>query len=708
MIIIKRPILICTLGYITGIIYGLYFKKSIAFAFILILFVFYICKYNNYNKIKLVRYLKIFLKQNIILLFCISAIVSNIYILHLNCKYEEFYKNIPKNLSVQAIVIGEAVEKEYNYTYTIKIKKGYYKNKKFILSVKKNMNNILQYGDLIELEGEYIIPSGSRNYKGFNYREYLKTKKIYGTIKANNVKILEKNNLNPILLKSNNIRNTIIQKAKQILPNKTSSLLIGLLLGDKLEIPEKIIEDFKISNLSHMLSVSGAHTSYLILGITYILNKSKISKKWVYIITIIALIIFMFITNFTSSVIRACLMGCFAIGAKLFYRKSDIITSIALSLLIILIINPFAINEIGLQLSYLGTLGIILFNKNINILLSKLKINKKIIKLLAVSFSAQIMIMPLMALKFNTISLTFFISNLLASPILGLIMILGFITIFITFISFNIAKLLAVILNLGLETLILIANLTSKIPFSNIIIKTPYVITIILIYIFILIFNYIYTIYNSKNRLRKIQKKIIKILTLKNIKILFVLIIIIVILFNIFFYLYFSILQNLKIYFIDVGQGDSTLIVTPNNKKILIDGGEGKTDVLLSYLLDRRIKTIDYIIISHFDSDHCNGLIEVVEKLNVKNIIISKQAYLSDEYINIAKIINKKRINVIHVKQGDKISIDKNVNIHIFYPPKKLEYDDLNNNSIVAKISYNNFSILFTRRYRKIRNEHIK
>ena len=94
-----------------------------------------------------------------------------------------------------------------------------------------------------------------------------------------------------------------------------------------------------------MLAVSGAHTSYVILGIGYILNKSKISKKWVYIVTILMLIIFMFITNFTPSVIRACLMGSLAIGAKIFYRKSDIITSISLSLLITLIINPFEINE---------------------------------------------------------------------------------------------------------------------------------------------------------------------------------------------------------------------------------------------------------------------------------------------------------------------------------------------------------------------------
>ena len=147
---------------------------------------------------------------------------------------------------------------------------------------------------------------------------------------------------------------------------------------------------------------------------------------------------------------------------------------------------------------------------------------------------------------------------------------------------------------------------------------------------------------------------------------------------------------------IDVGQGDSCLIITPNNKKILIDGGEGEPEVLLSYLLDRRIKTIDYILISHFDSDHCNGLIEVIKNLNVKNILISKQAYFCDEYRNIANVINSKKIKVTFIKQGDRLNIDKNVKIDIFYPPEELEYDDLNNNSIVAKLTYNLFSVLFT------------
>lgn len=445
-----------------------------------------------------------------------------------------------------------------------------------------------------------------------------------------------------------------------------------------------------------MLSVSGAHTSYIILGVTFILNKSKISKKWIYLFTILSLILFMFITNFTSSVTRACIMAIIVLGSNLFYRKQDIWTTISISLSIILIINPFSINEIGMQLSYLGTIGIILFSKNVENLLNRIKINSNISKILSVTISAQLAIMPIMIYKFNSFSVTFFISNILASPFLGINIILGIITIFISLISFHLAKIVSLLLNLTLQALIEISEFTSKLPLSSIVVKTPSTFIIILIYCLILILNYLFCIYNSKTNLRLFQKQIIKLINKTNVNKFISISIIIVIVFNIFSYSYLLIPNNLRIYFIDVGQGDSCLIITPRNKKILIDGGEGDSDVLLSYLLDRRIKTIDYIIISHFDSDHCNGLIEVIQKLNVKNVLISKQAYFCDEYRNIAGIINSKKINVIHVKQGDVLNIDKEVKLDIFYPAKNLEYDDLNNNSIVAKLRYNKFSILFT------------
>lgn len=478
------------------------------------------------------------------------------------------------------------------------------------------------------------------------------------------------------------------------MPQRTGNLLLGILIGERDNIQENIIESFKTANLSHILAVSGAHTSYIILGITYIISKSKTPKKVGYIITIIFLLLFIIITGATYSVVRACIMAIILIGAKLCYRKENFTTSICISLLIILIQNPFAINDIGLKLSFMGTIGIIVFNKNITNLFIKLKIKEKIAKILSITFSAQLMIVPITVLNFNTISLTFFISNLLASPLLGIIIVLGFISVFISFILQPISKILFFALNIVLELLILISKFTSQIPYSLILVKTPNIVFAIIYYILILFLNYIFFI--KENPTRRFQRKIIKIITIKNIKKVIKKVAIVLLIILLFTNLIKMINPKLKIYFIDVGQGDSTLIVTPKNKKILIDGGEGTPEVLLSYLLDRRINKIDYIIISHFDSDHCNGLIEVIEEIKVKNIIISRQSEESEEYKKILNIIKQKNIKVSIVKEKDKIFIEKDFYIEILNPAEELAFQDLNNNSIVAKLIYINFSMLFT------------
>lgn len=622
------------------------------------------------------------------------ALIGNTQVLYLKNKYLKIYKDDKSIISAMAVVVKGPSEGEYNYKYTVKARTGKYKNKKFIVYINKKNKKLLEYGDLVEIKGEYSAPEVARNYKGFDYSQYLKTLNIYGTIKVEEAKIINKNQLSPILISINNIKEKMIDNANRNMPKRTANLLLGILIGERDNIQEDIIESFRTANLSHILAVSGAHTSYIILGITYLISKSKTPKRIGYIITIIILLIFIIITDASYSVVRACIMAIVVIGAKICYRKENFFTSICISLIIILIQNPFAINDIGLKLSFMGTAGIIIFNKSITNFFIKLKIKQKIAEALSVTFSAQLMIMPITILNFNTISLTFFISNILASPLLGIIIIFGFISIFISSILNPISKILFLILHIFLELLILVSKVTEKIPGSSILVKTPNILFAIVYYILILFFNYFFVI--KQNPTRRFHKKIIKIITIKNIKNTVKVIVVVFLIMLLLTRIVRIINPTLKIYFIDVGQGDSTLIVTPKNKKILIDGGEGKTNVLFQYLLDRRINKIDYIIISHFDSDHCNGLIEIIEKMRVENIVMSKQSKESEEYKKILEIIKQKNIKVSSVKAEDKIIIEKNLYTKILNPAEKFEFQDLNNNAIVAKLVYKNFSMLFT------------
>ena len=266
MIKIKRPIIVITFGFIIGIIYGLYFKKSIAFVLLFIYFIYLILKLLNkkyelkknkkHTRNIIKNYLKLFFNINIITIFFISSFISNTYIKFLNKRYEKVYLNSYNTITEDAVIISKAQEKEYTYKYIVKIKDGEYKNKKLILYVKKNDKNMFNYGDRIRFEGIYFKADGARNYRGFNYCDYLKTKRIYGTVKVENIEFIKEKDLNFLFLVSNNIRNSIINKTKSILPKSSANLLIGIMLGIKDDIDEDVINNFKNSNLSHLLAVS--------------------------------------------------------------------------------------------------------------------------------------------------------------------------------------------------------------------------------------------------------------------------------------------------------------------------------------------------------------------------------------------------------------------------------------------------------------------
>lgn len=264
MIKIKRPVLIFAIGFLIGIIYGLYFEKSIAFIIVIFLMFYYLFTM-KYSFINTRRYLKTIFCKNVIILFCISAVISNTYLIYFRNKYTNFYSDTLNKIKTTAVVINQKEEKEFVYKYVVKGKDGKFNNKKFILYLKKDEKNILQYGDLINIEGEYLIPSSAKNYKGFNYSNYLKSKGIYGSITGNKTRIIKNKELNILLIESNNIRNLIEKQINSLLSKKSSALLIGLILGNKEGISEETIENFRKSNLAHVLAVSGVHTTYIIL-----------------------------------------------------------------------------------------------------------------------------------------------------------------------------------------------------------------------------------------------------------------------------------------------------------------------------------------------------------------------------------------------------------------------------------------------------------
>lgn len=667
----KRPLLIAAIAYINGILIGVYLSKSIPLFVILSIIVSLITSFkkNTY--------------RNAICMYLIVMCISSIYVYNKNLNYESKYKKyVNKNISIEGTIISDIEEKEYNYTFTIRTKDDY-----FLVNLKKNKEEIsLEYGDKLQISGEYQEPNKARNYKGFDYKNYLKINKVYGIIRVDlytNIIIKHQKNLSNFKLLIHKIREKLKQNIQELLTKETYALGIGILIGDNSRINEKIVEDFKNSNLSHMLAVSGTHINYVVLTVSILFTKKRAGIKAQRVVTIMMMLFFMELTQMTSSVVRAGISCIIYMLASLLYRKADVINAMAISTLLILLNNPFKLFDIGFQLSYAGTLGIILFCKLINIPI-KNKLLKYLKDSIIISISANIFIIPIMMYQFNTISLTFILSNLLAGPLLGISIILEIIVLLISFMSINIAAIPAKVLNILLILIINIANWFSNIEISKIYVITPKIISIVAYYLICAAI-----ILKQKNR------KIIVIIMLT------------VLIINLF-----PTPKKLRINFIDVGQGDSTLIRTETNKVILIDSGGSTASssfdvgnkVLLPYLLDRRIKKIDFIIVSHFDADHCQAFETVIDNINVRKVVVCKQSMITQEYLNIINKCKKKNIKIIVVERGDKLKIDKRTEFEILHPGERFLDDGkggLNANAIVCKMNYklNNgkiFSILFT------------
>lgn len=752
---VKRPILVIAIGYIIGIIEGLYLKSIVPiYIFITILYLINKILEKNgkiskdinskniiYKPKRYLRYIKLYININTILIFIITSFITFLVVKKTEQKYIDIQKILEKEEQISILGRIEKIEdKEYEKIYTVQIqkiikKKKQIKTKKIKIYVHdKKRNKEIEIGDIINVKGKFEIPEGKKNYGGFDYNQYLKTKNIIGSVEANTMqKINEFSKSNPNIITSLQIKafrfsQNIQDKINKILPSEISSILIGLILGNTEYIEENITEDFRNANMSHVLAISGQHMSYLIL-ITTALLKRILGKRNSYITCIFVLIIYTFITGFSPSIVRATIMGIIFIISKLIYKYNDILTNISISSLIILIYNPYNILDLGFQLSFGGTIGIVLFQKYISKIFNKIKeyfiskqkfknIKAKKIKILekflekvfeitSVTISAQIIILPISIFHFNTFNIYSILTNLLIGFVVETIMACSFIFLILICININLAQFFSIIIIIAIKILILISKI-GKFPYSKIYVSTPKIWQIIFYFLIIFFLISIFNIYTTKSKnstnirvknlisLLKFQIKYrVKPKSKKNIKIACILIIIILGAIKIS-------PKQLQIHFVDVGQGDCTFIETPLKKTILIDGGGTETydigkNTLLPYILDRGYTKIDTVLISHFDTDHVKGILTILENLRIGQVIISKQEEISQNYKDFVKIVKDKNIKVKTVEKGDKIKIEKDIYIDILFPEKEIIQENiLNNNAIVAKLSYKKFSIMFT------------
>ncbi len=490
-------------------------------------------------------------------------------------------------------------------------------------------------GKKVRVKGSIIPIYNNTIPNTFNYQKYLYNKRIYLNYNVKEVEILKDENL---FFK---IKKLIYQRIDGITKNDNLSktYLNLFILGNKDYLSEDLKDIYRVNGIMHLFAISGMHISLFILLLNKILKNFKFKKGFI----IAFLGFYSFLVNFTASVLRVVLFYSLKYLFENLQIDLDNQKILFLSLTIILLIEPFMIYDIGLLYSYSIAFALLFFKEKIT--------GNYLQRIFKISFIALTVSLPIainMNYEINFLSLFL---NLLFVPLVSFII---FPLSIITFICSPLLPILKVFLTL-LESLnIFFYNyrLTLLIP------KMP-IILIVLYYLVILI---IVKYHKSKG---------ILILT---------------------FIVFVNVLipkldNNYYVYYLDVGQGDSSLLISPHKEEvIMIDtGGTFKDNYHISkntitFLKSLGINKIDLLIISHGDVDHAKETLYLLDKFRVNNIILNH-----NKDNNLEKKIRES--GKVNDKYQSKYFSFQNINDYLSA--------NENDSSIITYLKIYNYSFLF-------------
>lgn len=559
----------------------------------------------------------ILLQSNIYRVTIVGVIIYAL-IVTLLPKYESVYKGSEEDFlcSIDNYKIEEDKMKLELVCKEKLVGSYYFKNDEY-----KFFKEKVNIGSSVIVKGKLVSPKNNTVPYLFNYKKYLYNKRVYYTLKIDNIKILKENS-NPFI----KLKNRVI---KHVNSYKDSTYLYAFILGKTELISDEVLTSYRENGISHLFALSGLHVSIFSSILLFILKKLRFKEILNYVLIFIFLLLFSFITGFSPSILRATLLFFLLSINKVFYLNIRTLDILYLVFIILVIINPFIIYNLSFILSFTAAFFLI-FSSDL------LKGKNYFVSLFKVSLLSYFASLPLSIYYFGYTNLLGTILNLVFVPLVS------FVVFPLTLLTFIISKFYS-ILNITTNLLESLSLLFNK---FKIIIYFP---RINLIFVFIYLSILMLYI--------KFKKKIC-----------LYLIIVLLIFFKIRPYMD----NNTYIYYIDVGQGDSILVVTPHlNKTILIDTGgivsfneNYKSNIVKNKTIPffRRIgiNKVDYLFLTHGDYDHAGEANELLSNFCVKKVFINKGSIN-----NIEKKINNKEVLMLKNFVIDNIKVNS-LNNNVF------------------------------------------
>ena len=500
-----------------------------------------------------------------------------------------------------------------------------------------------QLGDTLLIEGELNPPSNNTVFNNFNYKEYLYQNKIFYTVSANNIKLLEENQNIFFALKNKLIKymNTF----------KSHEYLKSFILGDTSYLDNDLYESYQINGICHLLAIGSSHITFLSLFLLFIFKKLKCNESFSKIILFLIIFLFLLLTDYPISIVRVYLYMILSFLNKKLNLNLSSIKLFIFVLLITLFVNPFYIYHKGFLYSY-SISFILILNKD------KLTGNY-LMKLLKISFISFLYSIPF-NIYFNfSINLFSIIYNLFYVPIFNIVVFpISLLTLIFPFLD----SIFYQIMN-GLNYLSYFLN---DFTLGIIILKK---ISLLILIVYLVIITYVIKDWFSK------KKKS------------FLLLLLILI-----FHFYINdLVPNDYFVIIDVKQGDSSLFYS-NNKTVLVDTGGifnqqvSKKTILM--LKSFGIKKIDYLFLTHGDYDHMGDSIYFLNNFQVSNVIFNSND-MNDLEQELLEELKLKKIKYSIGYQGMTYTVN-NLKIKLL----NTAYQDENDSSLVLYMSFNDKKIL--------------
>jgi competence protein ComEC len=547
-------------------------------------------------------------------------------------------------------------------------------------------NETYEYGERIRLRGTLVTPPEDEE---FSYRDYLARQGIHAYMSQTEVTRLPGNGGNPVRRALYSFRDKALENIYLIFPDPEASLLSGILLGVDTGLPNDLQQAFKDTGTAHIIAISGFNIA-IIAGLFFALFSRLFGQLRGSILAILGIALYTVLVGADAAVVRAAIMGGIALTVRQLGRRNDGLNALMLSAVIMSIINPNVPWDVGFQLSFFATLGLILYaepfqNWAIRVISryttpgAAQQIATPISEYFLLTLAAQLTTLPIMAYQFKRISLVSLIANPFVLPVQPAVMIVGGIAVILSLIWLPLGAVAAFAAWPFVAYTIRLIELFALLPNGVIVLGNFSLWLVILFYVVL------FTWTLARHRVRQLfYGEQPNIPTFPAVTLATVLTVLVMVTWRGVFTIPDG---NLHITFLDVGSADAILIETPSGRHILVNGGPSAS--LLSDGLGRRLspfkRRLDWLVIASTQENQLSGLPRVVERIPPAHVLWAGNVEASFSARNLDEWFVDKSIPVTRAETGSELDLGEGAFLHVL---------NVNSRGAVLLLEWNEFRAL--------------